>query len=90
MEKAEEGERRERDGERERTRGGRETERGKETESRESERTVIIIIMYICHALINALGAHVIHINLSMIFYTHVEHSPTKTNHIKYYIKQRK
>ena len=38
----------------------------------------IIIIMYIYHALINALSAHMIHINLNMIFYTHVEHSPTK------------
>ena len=28
-----------------------------------------------------------IHINLNMIFYTHVEHSPTKTIYIKYYIK---
>ena len=26
-----------------------------------------------------------IHINLNMIFYTHVEHSPTKTIYIKYY-----
>ena len=30
--------------------------------------------MYIYHALINALSAHMIHINLDMIFYTHVEH----------------
>ena len=37
----------------------------------------IIIIMYISHALINALNAHMIHINLNMIFYTHVERSPT-------------
>ena len=29
-----------------------------------------IIIMYIYHALINALSAHMIHINLNMIFYT--------------------
>ena len=36
--------------------------------------------MYIYHALVNALSAHMIHINLNMIFYTHVEHSPTKTN----------
>ena len=46
--------------------------------------------MYIYHALINALSAHMIHINLNMIFYTHVEHSPTKTiyiNIIKYYTK---
>ena len=40
---------------------------------------IIIIIMYIYHALINALSAHMIHINLNMIFYTHVEHSPKKT-----------
>ena len=41
--------------------------------------------MYIYHALINALSAHMIHINLNMIFYTHAEHSPTKTIYIKYY-----
>ena len=29
-----------------------------------------------------------IHINLNMIFYTHVEHSPTKTIHIKYYMEK--
>ena len=49
---------------------------------------VIIIIMYIYHALINALSAHMIHINLNMIFYTHVKHSPTKTIYIKYYFKK--
>ena len=47
---------------------------------------IIIIIMYIYHALINALSAHMIHSNLNMIFYTHVKHSPTKTIYIKYYI----
>ena len=31
--------------------------------------------MYIYHALIKALSTHMTHINLSMIFYTHVEHS---------------
>ena len=41
-------------------------------------RSLIIIIMYIYHALFNALSAHMIHINLNMIFYTHVEHSPAK------------
>ena len=41
--------------------------------------------MYIYHALINALSVHMIHINLNMIFYTHVKHSPTKTIYIKYY-----
>ena len=45
--------------------------------------------MYIYHALINALSAHMIHINLNMIFYTHVEHSPTKTIYIKYYLKKK-
>ena len=48
---------------------------------------IIIIIMYIYHAFINALSAHMIHINLNMIFYTHVKHSPTKTIYIKYYLK---
>ena len=43
--------------------------------------------MYIYHVLINALSAHMIHINLNMIFYTHVEHSLTKTIYIKYYTK---
>ena len=52
--------------------------------------TLIIIIMYIYHALINALSTHMIHINLNMIFYTHVEHSPTKTIYIKYYKKYKK
>ena len=34
--------------------------------------TVLIatLIMYIWHALINALSTHMIHINLNMIFYT--------------------
>ena len=36
--------------------------------------------MYTYHALINALSAHMIHINLNMIFYTHVQHSPIKNN----------
>ena len=40
-------------------------------------RVMMIIIMYIYHALIKALSAHMIHINLNMIFYTHVEHSRT-------------
>ena len=48
-----------------------------------------IIIMYIYHALINALSANMVHINLNMIFYTRVEHSPTKTIYIKYYTKNK-
>ena len=35
--------------------------------------------MYIYHALINALSANMIHINLNVIFYPHVEHGPTIT-----------
>ena len=46
---------------------------------------LLIIIMYIYHALINALSVHMIHINLNVIFYTHVKQSPTKTIYIKYY-----
>ena len=48
-----------------------------------------MIPMYIYHALINALSAHMIHINLNMIYYTHVEHSLTKTIYIKYYMETR-
>ena len=51
---------------------------------------IIIIIVYIYHVLINALSAHMKHINLNMIFYTHVEHSSTKTIYIKYYEKKKK
>ena len=43
--------------------------------------------MYIYDALNKALSAHMIHINLNMIFYTHVEHSSTKTIYVKYYKK---
>ena len=39
--------------------------------------------MYIYHALISALSAHMIHINLNTIFYAHVEHSPTKTVYLR-------
>ena len=42
--------------------------------------------MYIYHALINALNAHTINVNLNTQFYTHVEHSPMKNNlHEVYY-----
>ena len=37
--------------------------------------------MYIYHTLINALSAHMIHINLNMIFYTHVRAQSYKNNH---------
>ena len=47
---------------------------------------IIIIVMYIYDALINGLRAHIIHINLSTIFYTHVEDSPTKAIYIRHYM----
>ena len=43
---------------------------------------IMIIIMYIYHALINALSAHMIHINLNMIFYTHAEHVQSYQNNL--------
>ena len=49
----------------------------------------LIIIMYIYHALINALSAYMIHINLNRICCTHVERSPTKTVYIKYYTENK-
>ena len=45
------------------------------------------IIMYIYHALINALSAHMIRINLNTVFYTHIEHSPSKTIFVRYYME---
>ena len=46
---------------------------------------IVIIMTYNYHALINALSAHIIHINLNRIFYTQVEHSPTTTTHTKHH-----
>ena len=43
--------------------------------------------MYIYHALINALSAHIIHINLNTIFYMYVEDSPAKTTYIRHYME---
>ena len=53
-----------------------------------SETQLIIIIMYIYHALINAMRAHIIHIHPKQDIYTHTVHSPTKTIYIKYYTKK--
>ena len=41
--------------------------------------------MYIYHVLLDTPSAHMTHINLNTIFYTHVEYSPIKTIYIKYY-----
>ena len=49
---------------------------------------IITIIMYIYHALINVLNAHIIHIDLTTIFYTHLEQSPTSAVYLKYYWKR--
>ena len=46
-----------------------------------------LITMYIYHALIDALTAHMIHINLNTVFHTHVELSPTKKTDIRYYME---
>ena len=48
---------------------------------------ILIIIMYIYHALISVLSTHTIHINLNTIFYTDIEHSPAKTIYIRYYME---
>ena len=48
---------------------------------------LLIIIMYIKYVLINALNAHILHTNLNTISYTHVEHSPTNTVYIRYYME---
>ena len=54
----------------------------------DTHRHIIIIIMHtIYYALLNALSPHMIHVNLNMIFYIHVEHSPTKTVYIRYYME---
>ena len=49
--------------------------------------TAIIIIMY-SYLVLNTLSAYMVHINLNAIFYTHVEHSPTKTIYIRYYMEK--
>ena len=46
-----------------------------------------INIMY-NYALMNVLSVHMIHLNLNIIFYTHVEHSPTKIIYMKYYTEK--
>ena len=48
---------------------------------------IIIIIMYIYHALINTLSAHMVPVNLYTIFCTHIEHNPTKTIYMRYYME---
>ena len=44
--------------------------------------------MYIYHALVDVLSAHMIHTNLNTIYYTHIEQSATNAIYIKYYLKQ--
>ena len=52
------------------------------TEQLKDHSSLIITIMYIYHALINALSAHIIHTVLNTIFCTYVEASPSKTIYI--------
>ena len=49
--------------------------------------TTIIIIMY-SYLVLNTLSAYMVHINLNAIFCTHVEHSPTKTIYVRYYMEK--
>ena len=58
------------------------------TTGKEWSETLILIIMYIYYALVNALSAHIIYINLNTIFYTYVEDSPTKTIYIRHYMEK--
>ena len=43
--------------------------------------------MYTYNALFNVLNAHMIHINLNTILYTHIEHGPTKTIYTRYFME---
>ena len=42
---------------------------------------------YIYHVLINALCAHIIHINLNAIFYIYAEDGSTRTIYIRHYME---
>ena len=42
--------------------------------------------VYIYNVLISALSTCIIHVYIDMIFYTHVEHSLTKTIYTKFYV----
>ena len=44
---------------------------------------IILIITHIYHSFIDSLSAHTIQINLNIIFYMHVELSPTNAVYIK-------
>ena len=62
-------------------------EKKKRKKKEKKKRQFIIIIVIII--IINALNAHMIHINLNKIFYTHLEHSPTETMYTKYYMEKK-
>ena len=47
----------------------------------------LMIILDIYFANIDAISGHIMHVNLSTIFYTHAEHSPTKAIYIKILIE---
>ena len=62
-----------------------------DTGARNGQLIIIIIIkkkiMYIYHALINALSAHMIHINLNTLY---TSKAPTITIYIRYYMETHK
>ena len=43
---------------------------------------LMMMMMYIYHALFDALGVHIMHINLNTVFCTHVEYTPTNANYV--------
>ena len=47
-----------------------------------------IIKMCIHHAPTNTVSAHMTHINLNMIYYTYIVHSPRKTTHSKHHTER--
>ena len=49
---------------------------------------MMFIVMFIIIIII-IIVVHLIHTQLSTIFYTHVEHSSTNATYIKYYLKQK-
>ena len=63
-----------------------------QNKTRDRTQMMIVIrirIMYIYYALIDAMIAHMMRININTSFYTHAEHSPTDAIHTKDYLKEK-
>ena len=50
---------------------------------------MLMMMMFIVMFIIIIVVVHLIHTQLSTIFYTHAEHSSTNATYIKYYLKQK-